>query len=70
MSNKISVDELVNKVHSKYGLVMIVAKRARDMKNEKVFLKESYDSKRHIGKALEEINEDLFEYDIVESTLS
>lgn len=56
-----SIDVLLQKVGSKYLLVNIVAKRAKDMKkNEYYQMKENeYKSKKEIGKALEEVNENL-----------
>lgn len=56
-----SIDVLLQKVGSKYLLVNIVAKRAKDMKkNEYYQMKENeYKSKKEIGKALEEVNANL-----------
>ncbi len=56
-----SIDKLLNQVGSKYLLVNIVAKRAREMEEKKNYqLKESeYVSKKEIGKSLEEISNDL-----------
>ena len=56
-----SIDSLLNKIGSKYLLVNIVAKRAKEMeKTEHFQIKESdYKSSKFIGKALEEVNEGL-----------
>jgi DNA-directed RNA polymerase, omega subunit len=56
-----SIDKLLTKVGSKYLLVNIVADRAKDMiENDYYQMKESeYNSKKEIGKALEEISKDL-----------
>jgi len=56
-----SIDKLLTKVGSKYLLVNIVSKRAKDMeKNNYYQLKNSeYVSKKPIGKALEEISKDM-----------
>lgn len=56
-----SIDSLLKKVSSKYLLVNLVSKRAKEMeKTEHYQIKESeYKSAKDIGKALEEINEGL-----------
>lgn len=56
-----SIDLLLQKVSSKYLLVNIVAKRAKDMeKTDHYQIKESeYKSEKFIGKALEEVNQGL-----------
>jgi DNA-directed RNA polymerase subunit omega len=56
-----SIDLLLNKVGSKYLLVNIVARRAKEMSEKKNYqLKEKdYVSKKEIGRALEEISEGL-----------
>ena len=56
-----SIDKLLNKVGSKYLLVNVVAKRAKEIENN-VFcqMKEcEYKSVKPIGRALEEIAKDL-----------
>ncbi len=52
-----SIDNLQNNVGSKYLLVNIVSKRVREMKETRHYqMKENeYKSKKYIGKALEEI---------------
>ncbi len=56
-----SIDKLLTKVGSKYLLVNIVSKRAKEMEEKEYYqMKESeYVSKKSIGRALEEIAKDL-----------
>lgn len=56
-----SIDKLLNQVGSKYLLVNIVSKRAKEMKETNHYqMKENeYISKKEIGKALEEVSKDL-----------
>lgn len=56
-----SIDSLLNKVGSKYLLVNVVAKRAHEMKETKHYQmkEEEYKSQKEIGKALEEVSNDL-----------
>ena len=56
-----SIDKLLTKVGSKYLLVNIVSKRAKEMKEKEYYqMKESeYVSKKEIGRSLEEIAKDL-----------
>lgn len=56
-----SIDKLLNQVGSKYLLVNIVAHRAKEMKatNHYQIKDKDYISKKEIGKALEEIAENL-----------
>ena len=56
-----SIDKLLTKVGSKYLLVNLVAKRAKEMAvTEHYQMKENeYKSKKNIGRALEEVNKDL-----------
>ena len=53
-----SIDKLLNEVGSKYLLVNIIAKRAREMHETNNYqMKENeYFSKKEIGKALEEVS--------------
>ena len=57
----LSIDKLLNKVGSKYLLVNITAARAKEMAEKDYYqLKESeYESKKEVGKALEEISKDM-----------
>lgn len=56
-----SIDKLLNQVGSKYLLVNVVAKRAKEMHETNHYqLKENeYVSKKNIGRALEEVAKDL-----------
>lgn len=54
-----SLDKLLEKVPSKYLLVTISAKRARQMQNSKEYVLDHYVSKKNVGKSLEEISEDV-----------
>ncbi len=56
-----SIDKLLTKVGSKYLLVNIVSKRAKEMQEKDYYqMKENeYVSSKNIGKALEEIAKDL-----------
>lgn len=56
-----SIDKLLNQVDSKYLLVNIVAKRAREMSETEYYqMKDNeYVSKKNIGRALEEVSKDL-----------
>ena len=50
-----SVDALKERVDSKYILVTIASKRAREIQEEKNLLLTSYKAKKDVGKALEEV---------------
>lgn len=56
-----SIDDLLKKIESKYLLVNVASKRAREMDETSYFqMKENeYKSAKNIGKALEEINKGL-----------
>lgn len=54
-----SIDELANKVESKYSLVAAAAKRARQLRDEGKVLIENPKSNKFVGIALEEIQHDL-----------
>lgn len=56
-----SIDRLLNEVGSKYLLVNIVSKRVKEMElKDNYQMKENeYQSKKNIGKALEEISKKL-----------
>ena len=58
-----SIDKLLNIVDSKYELVLIAARRSKEI-SKTGFLQmdeNEYKSKRNIGRALEEINEKLID---------
>ncbi|SFA74937.1 MULTISPECIES: DNA-directed RNA polymerase subunit omega [unclassified Bacillus (in: firmicutes)] len=50
-----SIDSLLNKIDSKYSLVSVAAKRARNMQLTNETRLEKYVSHKYVGKALEEI---------------
>ncbi len=50
-----SIDSLKEKIDSKYTLVTLASKRAREMQEEKTHLLASYKSHKNVGKALEEV---------------
>lgn len=50
-----SVDALQEKIESKYTLVTIASKRAREIQEEDNKLLKSYRAKKDVGKALEEV---------------
>ena len=51
-----SIDSLLEKVPSKYMLVTVGAKRARQMKDNEDYQLEEYKAYKVVGKALEEIS--------------
>lgn len=50
-----SVDSLKDKIDSKYTLVTLASKRAREMQEEGTKLLSSYTSHKSVGQALEEV---------------
>lgn len=56
-----SIDKLLTKVGSKYLLVHVASRRSIEMSNKKNFQLplENYKSQKNIGRALEEVMEDL-----------
>ncbi|MDF2945926.1 MAG: DNA-directed polymerase subunit omega [Bacillales bacterium] len=50
-----SIDELMNKVDSKYILVTLASKRARNLQDKSPLLLSKPKSHKYVGKALEEI---------------
>jgi len=56
-----SQDDLLEKINSKYSLVILAAKRAKQLHNEEgTQMLEDYKSVKNVGKSLEEIiSEDL-----------
>lgn len=56
-----SIDKLLNKVGSKYLLVNLVSKRAKEMKRNDFYQKpeNKYVSTSNIGRALEEVSDGL-----------
>ena len=58
-----SIDKILNKVGSKYMLVHVASRRAKEMTETKhLQMEESkYKCKKNIGRAMEEIMEDLIQ---------
>lgn len=52
-----SIDRLLEKIDSKYTLVSVSAKRARELQNEAALMIDKTHSHNFVGKALEEVNE-------------
>lgn len=50
-----SIDKLINKVPTKYGLIILAAKRAHDMRVNQDYQLAEYESEKPVGKALEEV---------------
>lgn len=50
-----SIDSLMKKIDSKYSLVSIAAKRARNLQDTGDYRLNQYESYKFVGKALEEI---------------
>lgn len=59
-----SIDSLMTKIDSKYSLVSVAAKRARQMQLGEPALLNHYISHKNVGKALEEIDADRLSYRI------
>lgn len=53
-----SIDSLQEKIKSKYTLVTISARRAREIRDTGVVLVENPKSKKYVGMALEEVKAD------------
>jgi len=58
-----SIDLLMNKIDSKYTLVSVAAKRAREMQQNNDQQIEKTKSVKFVGKALEEIDAGLLYYE-------
>lgn len=54
-----SIDKLLNQVGSKFLLVNIVSKRAKEMEETEYYQLSEYKSSKNIGKALEEVSKGL-----------
>ncbi|MBM7715616.1 DNA-directed RNA polymerase subunit omega [Siminovitchia sp. FSL H7-0308] len=65
-----SIDKLMEVIDSKYSLVSIAAKRARDLKDHNKPLLEKYVSHKYVGKALEEINEGVLKVKVEDNALA
>lgn len=63
-----SIDSLMTKIDSKYSLVSVAAKRARQIQLGSPVLLNRYISHKNVGKALEEINADKLFYRLANRT--
>jgi DNA-directed RNA polymerase subunit omega len=63
-----SIDSLMTKIDSKYSLVSVAAKRARQMQLGASPLLNRYISHKNVGRALEEINVDKLFYRLSDRT--
>ncbi len=63
-----SIDSLMEKLDSKYTLVTVSAKRARQLQVKNDLMIEKPVSVKNVGRALEEINLQLLQYEIREVT--
>ncbi|QDP40127.1 DNA-directed RNA polymerase subunit omega [Radiobacillus deserti] len=61
-----SIDALQEKINSKYTLVTLSARRARQMQETKQVLIENPKSHKYVGLALEEIQADKLYYEAAE----
>lgn len=59
-----SIDSLLGKVNSKYTLVTVASKRAREMQQKNDPRVEKPVSYKYVGRALEEIEEGLLTYTV------
>jgi DNA-directed RNA polymerase subunit omega len=50
-----SVDDLLERVDSRYSLIMLASKRAHQLDEGKIELLDQYTSQKNVGKALEEV---------------
>lgn len=50
-----SIDDLLEKESSKYSLIIMASKRARELHEYKVKQLENYRSEKYVGRALEEV---------------
>ncbi|WP_071395389.1 DNA-directed RNA polymerase subunit omega [Bacillus tuaregi] len=64
-----SIDSLMTKIDSKYSLVSVAAKRARQMQLGETTLLNRYISHKNVGKALEEIDADRLFYRLADRDL-
>jgi len=50
-----SIDNLLDKIDSKYSLVILASKRASELRHGETPMLEKYESFKNVGKALEEV---------------
>ncbi|MDQ0159147.1 DNA-directed RNA polymerase subunit omega [Alkalibacillus sp. S2W] len=53
-----SVDNLLEKIDSKYAIVIAASSRARELHDEQNYMLDDHKSPKYVGQALEEIIED------------
>lgn len=58
-----SIDKLTSKVGSKYTLVTVASKRARQLREQNNLQMDKPKSKKYVGQALEELITDKLAYD-------
>lgn len=58
-----AIDSLMNNIDSKYTLISVAAKRARDIQDGSDIKIERAVSRKYVGVALEEIKEGLVEFE-------
>ncbi|UDM32645.1 DNA-directed RNA polymerase subunit omega [Lentilactobacillus laojiaonis] len=58
-----SVDKLLDKIDSRYSLIMLASKRAHELDGGATPLLNEYKSKKSVGKALEEIEAGVLKID-------
>ena len=51
-----SIDSLLEKIDSKYSLVILASKRAHELDGKAMPMLEEYQSHKNVGRALEEID--------------
>ena len=61
-----SIDKLMQNINSKYTLVTLSARRARQMQETNKYLIDDYDAKKYVGIALEEVNQGKLSYSVDE----
>ncbi|KGX93222.1 DNA-directed RNA polymerase subunit omega [Pontibacillus halophilus JSM 076056 = DSM 19796] len=64
-----SIDSLLKNINSKYTLVTLSARRARQIQDESPLLLERTNSPKYVGQALEEIYEGKLHYSLDEDAL-
>lgn len=57
-----SIDQLQEKIDSKYTLVTLSSRRARQIQDEKIVQLEKFESAKNVGIALEEIHAGLLTF--------
>lgn len=66
-----SVDQLKEKIDSKYTLVTLAAKRAREMQEANIFLleEEQYQAEKYVGMALEEVVDGVLKNQVADASV-